>query len=116
MKNLNGKTALVTGASRGIGVHIVDALTKKGVNVIGIARGENGLKATAETVSENPGSFEHFVFDLSLTDEIMSFIAEQVAPHKKIRKLDIVDEIPKSASGKILRRVLVEQERTNVKS
>ena len=73
MKNLNGKTALVTGASRGIGVHIVDALTKKGVNVIGIARGENGLKATAETVSENPGSFEHFVFDLSLTDEIMSF-------------------------------------------
>jgi len=43
--------------------------------------------------------------------EIMQFIADQVAPHKKIRKLEFTDEIPKSASGKILRRVLVEQER-----
>ena len=32
------------------------------------------------------------------------------------RKLEIVDEIPKSASGKILRRVLVEQERANINS
>jgi len=44
-------------------------------------------------------------------DEIMAFVAEQVAPHKKIRRLEIVDEIPKSASGKILRRILVAQER-----
>ena len=47
-------------------------------------------------------------------EEIMKFVAEQVAPHKKIRKIEIVDEIPKSASGKILRRVLVEQEREKV--
>ena len=46
--------------------------------------------------------------------EIMDFVAEQVAPHKKIRKIEIVDEIPKSASGKILRRVLVEQERSKI--
>ncbi|GIS50582.1 MAG: hypothetical protein Ct9H90mP25_0160 [Gammaproteobacteria bacterium] len=44
----------------------------------------------------------------------MDFVAEQVAPHKKIRKIEIVDEIPKSASGKILRRVLVEQERSKI--
>ena len=44
-------------------------------------------------------------------DEIMKFVADNVAPHKKIRKLEIVDEIPKSASGKILRRLLVERER-----
>jgi acyl-coenzyme A synthetase/AMP-(fatty) acid ligase len=41
----------------------------------------------------------------------MAFVAERVAPHKKIRKLQFVDTIPKSASGKILRRILVEQER-----
>ena len=46
----------------------------------------------------------------------MSWVAEQVAPHKKIRKLDIVEEIPKSASGKILRRVLVEQERASLQT
>jgi acyl-CoA synthetase (AMP-forming)/AMP-acid ligase II len=44
-------------------------------------------------------------------DEIMAFVAAKVAPHKKIRALEFVDEIPKSPSGKILRRVLVERER-----
>src|SRR5512139_3953037 len=42
---------------------------------------------------------------------IMDFVAGRVAPHKKIRRIEIVDAIPKSASGKILRRVLVERER-----
>jgi acyl-coenzyme A synthetase/AMP-(fatty) acid ligase len=42
----------------------------------------------------------------------MAFVAERVAPHKKIRKLQFIDAIPKSASGKILRRVLIEQERS----
>jgi acyl-coenzyme A synthetase/AMP-(fatty) acid ligase len=44
-------------------------------------------------------------------EEIMAFVAERVAPHKKIRLLEIIDSIPKSATGKILRRVLVDQER-----
>lgn len=44
-------------------------------------------------------------------DEIKGFIAEQVAPYKKIRKLEFADAIPKSPAGKILRRVLVEKER-----
>ncbi len=43
--------------------------------------------------------------------DLMNWVAARVAPHKKIRRLAVVDAIPKSASGKILRRVLVEQER-----
>jgi acyl-CoA synthetase (AMP-forming)/AMP-acid ligase II len=43
-------------------------------------------------------------------DEIIDFIADQVAPHKRIRALEFIDEIPKSPSGKILRRVLVERD------
>jgi acyl-CoA synthetase (AMP-forming)/AMP-acid ligase II len=43
-------------------------------------------------------------------EAIMSFVAERVAPHKRIRHLDFIDQIPKSASGKILRRLLVQQE------
>jgi acyl-CoA synthetase (AMP-forming)/AMP-acid ligase II len=42
-------------------------------------------------------------------DAIRSSVAERVAPHKRIRELEVVDEIPKSPSGKILRRVLVEE-------
>ena len=43
--------------------------------------------------------------------ELMEFVAGHVAHYKQIRMLDLVDAIPKSASGKILRRVLREQER-----
>jgi len=43
--------------------------------------------------------------------EIMAFVAGRVAPHKKVRLMEIVETIPKSATGKILRRVLIEQER-----
>lgn len=39
-------------------------------------------------------------------DEIKTWIAGVVAPHKKIRHVEFVDEIPKSSSGKILRKDL----------
>jgi acyl-CoA synthetase (AMP-forming)/AMP-acid ligase II len=45
-------------------------------------------------------------------EAIMAWVAERVAPHKRIRQLEFIDQIPKSASGKILRRVLVDMERT----
>ena len=57
-----------------------------------------------------PGCGEKIAVE-ALTGEIMAFIAEQVAPHKKIRQVEITDEIPKSLAGKILRRVLIEGER-----
>src|SRR5690349_181729 len=44
-------------------------------------------------------------------EEILKFVAERVAPHKRIRHLEFIDKIPKSPSGKILRRVLVEMEK-----
>jgi len=44
-------------------------------------------------------------------DAILQFVAERVAPHKRIKHLEFVDQIPKSPSGKILRRVLVQRER-----
>jgi acyl-CoA synthetase (AMP-forming)/AMP-acid ligase II len=44
-------------------------------------------------------------------EELMAFVAERVAPYKKVRQVEFVDEIPKAASGKILRRVLMERDR-----
>lgn len=44
-------------------------------------------------------------------DELMAFVTARVAPYKKVRRVEVVDAIPKSPSGKILRRVLVELER-----
>jgi acyl-CoA synthetase (AMP-forming)/AMP-acid ligase II len=44
-------------------------------------------------------------------DEIMEFVASRVAPHKKIRRVEVVDQIPKSPTGKILRRILRDREK-----
>ena len=39
-------------------------------------------------------------------DELMAYVAGRVAPYKKVRRVDFIDAIPKSPSGKILRRLL----------
>ena len=46
-------------------------------------------------------------------EELMAFVNGQVAPFKKIRLLEVVDQIPKSPAGKILRRTLIERERSH---
>jgi acyl-CoA synthetase (AMP-forming)/AMP-acid ligase II len=44
-------------------------------------------------------------------ETIMDWVTGRVAPHKRIRELEFIDEIPKSASGKILRRVLMDRDK-----
>jgi acyl-CoA synthetase (AMP-forming)/AMP-acid ligase II len=72
------------------------------VAVIGVADEEAG---------ELPKAFVVTADDELDPDQLMSWVNEQVAPQKRIRLVELVDEIPKSPSGKILRRVLVERER-----
>ncbi len=43
-------------------------------------------------------------------EEIMVFVRERVAGYKQVREVEFIDAIPKSPSGKILRRVLRERE------
>jgi acyl-CoA synthetase (AMP-forming)/AMP-acid ligase II len=63
-----------------------------------------------EEAGELPKAFVVAAEDLD-EDELMSWVGERVAPQKKVRIIERIDEIPKSPSGKILRRVLVERER-----
>ena len=68
------------------------------VAVIGIPEVEAG---------ELPKAFVVVKEGESLTEtEIKDFVAEHVATYKQIRLVEFTDEIPKSASGKILRRFL----------
>ena len=44
-------------------------------------------------------------------DELRAFVAARVAPYKRVHEIDQVDELPRSPTGKLLRRALVECER-----
>nr|WP_240926494.1 hypothetical protein [Streptomyces sp. JB150] len=41
--------------------------------------------------------------------EIMMYVAERVAPYKRVRQVTFTDTVPRAASGKILRRELRER-------
>lgn len=44
-------------------------------------------------------------------EEIIKFCAQRVAPYKKVREVEFIEEIPKTRVGKVLRRVLKDGER-----
>jgi long-chain acyl-CoA synthetase len=44
-------------------------------------------------------------------EALMEFVESRIAGYKKVREVEFVTTIPKTASGKILRRVLIEAER-----
>jgi acyl-CoA synthetase (AMP-forming)/AMP-acid ligase II len=68
-----------------------------------------------EQAGEIPKAFVVHITPLT-SEEVTVFVAERVAPYKKIRVVEFVEEIPKSPSGKILRRVLIDRERSAVPS
>jgi acyl-CoA synthetase (AMP-forming)/AMP-acid ligase II len=56
---------------------------------------------------EAPKAFVVRAADSRLTGEqVMAYVAGRVAPHKKVRAVEFIDAVPKSASGKILRKEL----------
>jgi acyl-CoA synthetase (AMP-forming)/AMP-acid ligase II len=67
--------------------------------VIGVTDAESGEEVPKAFVVKQSGA--------DLTDvDVMEFVAKQVAPYKKVRQVEFIDAIPKSASGKILRKDL----------
>jgi acyl-CoA synthetase (AMP-forming)/AMP-acid ligase II len=66
-------------------------------------------KADAEA-GEVPKAFVVKRSDVT-AEEIMAFVAERVAAYKKVRVVEFIEKVPKSASGKILRRELIAAER-----
>src|SRR2546426_1982127 len=63
-----------------------------------------------EEAGEVPKAYVVLKGDVPL-EALLAYVAERVAPYKKIRAIEVIDTIPKSPSGKILRRLLKERER-----
>ncbi|MEX2394889.1 MAG: 4-coumarate--CoA ligase family protein, partial [Actinomycetota bacterium] len=64
-------------------------------------------KDTGTADGEIPKAFVVLREGASLTaDDVMAHVAANAAPYKKVREVEFLDKIPKTASGKILRREL----------
>ncbi|MGI5253697.1 4-coumarate--CoA ligase family protein [Actinacidiphila glaucinigra] len=71
--------------------------------VIGVLDGDGNEIPKAYVVPQQGASLT--------ADDVMAHVAAQVAPYKKVRRVEFTDAIPRAASGKILRRELRARER-----
>ncbi|PAU38556.1 3-oxoacyl-ACP reductase [Vibrio coralliilyticus] len=77
MMNLEGKIALVTGASRGIGRAIAEILVERGATVIGTATSENGAAAISEYLGENGKGLALNVTDIESIEATLKNINDE---------------------------------------
>lgn len=63
--DLTGRTALVTGTSRGIGATLAVALAAAGADVLGVSRSRSGAEETEAHVCAMGRRYEHWTADLS---------------------------------------------------
>jgi NAD(P)-dependent dehydrogenase (short-subunit alcohol dehydrogenase family) len=91
--DLNGKTAFVTGASRGIGRGAAVAMAAAGADLALVARGEDGLAGTARLVEEQ--GRKAFVIPADVTSQE----AVEAAVTAAIERLGHIDIVMNNAGG-----------------
>ncbi|MCV6605696.1 MAG: SDR family NAD(P)-dependent oxidoreductase, partial [Porticoccaceae bacterium] len=70
---LQGKVALVTGASRGIGAAIADELAAKGATVIGTATSDGGAQRISDRLADKGG--QGMVLNVTDQESVNSLLA-----------------------------------------
>ena len=74
MKSVNGKRALITGASRGIGPYIASELATAGCNLVLTARSEDKLQEVAKSIAGNNIQIEIIPSDMANKDSLRQLV------------------------------------------
>ena len=86
MKNLQGKTALITGGSKGIGYGIAESMLKEGMNVAITSRSAESAEAAARQLSGvGPGKL------IALVADVQDMAAQQKAVEKTLEAFGQLD-------------------------
>jgi 3-oxoacyl-[acyl-carrier protein] reductase len=94
---LNGKVALITGGSEGIGKAAAEVLAEEGAHVVIVARRKDVLEATAAGIRSKGGSVLSIVADVTDAQAVERFVGEAVA---RFGRLDIVVNNAGTSSAK----------------
>ncbi|MFC0251895.1 SDR family oxidoreductase [Massilia consociata] len=77
--SLNGKTAIVTGGSRGLGLQLAEALGEQGARLVITSRKQEELDAAVAHLKGRGIDASAIAADLSIEDGVQAFVQEAIA-------------------------------------
>jgi NAD(P)-dependent dehydrogenase (short-subunit alcohol dehydrogenase family) len=82
--SLQGKVAVVTGGSRGIGLSIAEAFARRGASVVITARKQEELDGAAEGIRKEGGEVMAIVAHVGRDDQVDAMLTQVMEKHGKI--------------------------------